>query len=124
MGEITYDSREYIICFVFLIANSNSVPTVERSIQVNKQGQMSYAVNGKLIDITEQGIEVAKNIDDFSNNVKKFESKKLCYGSSLANISNFPKDFCTKSNKGFLHHNVFSPFKMVQKTLIVANVNY
>lgn len=93
------------ICFVVFIANSNSVPTVERSIQVNKQGQVSYAVNGKLIDITEQGIEVAKNIEDFSNNIKKFESIRLCYGNPLANIfPNFPKDLCTKSNKGFLQH--------------------
>lgn len=57
------------ICFVIFIANSNSIPTVEKSIQVNKQGQVSYAVNGTLIDITEQSIEVAKNIEDFSNNI-------------------------------------------------------
>ena len=49
------------LCFV-LFSRIKSIPTIEKSVTVNVQGVSTFAVNGKLIEIIESGIEVVKTL--------------------------------------------------------------
>jgi len=62
---------------------------IEKSINVAETGDVTIGIISKKIDSQHLNITPAKTIDDFVNNLKKFEDINVCHGGP--SVNNFPK---------------------------------
>ncbi|CAI6362288.1 unnamed protein product [Macrosiphum euphorbiae] len=74
---------------------------IEKSISVAETGDVTFGILGKKIDSQQHNITPAKTIDDFVNNLKKFEDINVCHGGpSVNNFSKAPTSLCVVNTLG------------------------
>lgn len=81
----------------------SSFPEIKKCIIVNQQNQISFWINGKMINNEEINILPATNIIEFAENIQKFEYILVCKGGPKYNLfPDAPKTICNISSSDIM----------------------
>jgi len=92
-------------CLVTFCSRSNT-PEVEKCIKIDHFGIVLFWIFGKEFNKDDLNFKLGKNVLEFNENIKEFESIKICHGGPKASLfPKHPQSLCTVTSNGLLRHN-------------------
>lgn len=83
----------------------SNTPEVEKCIKIDNLGLITFWIFGKEFSKDDLNIKHGKTVIELNENIKKFESIKICHGGPEAALFPIPQSICTVTSNGLLRHN-------------------